>query len=60
MQTNSCLRFVTYLENDFSFFRKSLKLLWPQLLFLEACCKYGKKNPKHIPSLTILRFQEKK
>ena len=30
-----CLCFTTYLENDFSFFRKNLKI-WPQLLFFEV------------------------
>ena len=39
-----CLRFATYLENDFLFFRKSLKILWPQyLLFEGAYCKYDTK-----------------
>ena len=39
-----CLRFATYLENDFLFFRKSLKILWPQYLFFEsAYCKYDTK-----------------
>ena len=28
-----CLRFTTYLEIISPFFRKSLKILWPQLLF---------------------------
>ena len=39
------LRFATYLENAFSFFRKSFKTLWPQLLFFEdTYCKCNIKN----------------
>ena len=44
--TISCIPFATYLENDFSFFYKSLKILSPQFLFFEVA--YGKYGIKKI------------
>ena len=54
-----CLRFANYFENNFLFFRKSLKILWPQLLFVKGTYwKYDQKKSKHVLSLTISRYQE--